>query len=82
MADETRPSEFVRRLPIGERLPLGEVADDPLFPFEGQISTRPLDPPLLNRVDLDAVGPVTTVVPIRAASAPRNFWKRTNADGH
>jgi diadenosine tetraphosphate (Ap4A) HIT family hydrolase len=47
MSDETGASEYVRRLPIGERMPLGEVADDPLFPFEGQISTRPLDEPLL-----------------------------------
>jgi hypothetical protein len=42
-----RPSDYVRRLPIGERLPLGEVASDPLFPFEGEFRVRPLDPPLL-----------------------------------
>ena len=41
------PSDFVRRLPIGERLPAGEVARDPLFPFEGGVSTRPLEAPLL-----------------------------------
>jgi diadenosine tetraphosphate (Ap4A) HIT family hydrolase len=42
-----RPSDYVRRLPIGERLPVGEVASDPLFPFEGDFRVRPLDPPLL-----------------------------------
>ncbi len=47
MANERGASQFVRRLPIGERLPLGDVADDPLFPFEGEISTRPLEAPLL-----------------------------------
>jgi diadenosine tetraphosphate (Ap4A) HIT family hydrolase len=47
MTDQTAASPFVRRLPIGERLPLGGVAEDPLFPFEGQISTRPLEAPML-----------------------------------
>lgn len=47
MADQSRPSDFVSRLPIGQRLPLGDVADDPLFPFEGEIRTRPLEEPLL-----------------------------------
>jgi diadenosine tetraphosphate (Ap4A) HIT family hydrolase len=41
------PSDFVRRLPIGERLPADEVVDDPLFPFEGEIRVRALEPPLL-----------------------------------
>ncbi len=45
MADQ--PSDYVRRLPIGERLPTGDVASDPLFPFEGDVRVRPLDPPLL-----------------------------------
>jgi diadenosine tetraphosphate (Ap4A) HIT family hydrolase len=51
MAGRTRdpqgPSDYVRRLPIGARLPLGEVADDPLFPLEGAMTTKPLDPPIL-----------------------------------
>lgn len=45
MADQ--PSDYVRRLPIGEPLPIGEVANDPLFPFEGDFRVRPLEAPLL-----------------------------------
>jgi diadenosine tetraphosphate (Ap4A) HIT family hydrolase len=45
--DEPKASDFVRRLPIGERLPLGDVATDPLFPFEGEIRTHPLEEPIL-----------------------------------
>jgi diadenosine tetraphosphate (Ap4A) HIT family hydrolase len=41
------PSNFVRRLPIGERMPADEVVADPLFPFEGEIRTRPLEAPTL-----------------------------------
>jgi diadenosine tetraphosphate (Ap4A) HIT family hydrolase len=42
-----RPSAFVQRLPIGTRLPLGDVTDDELFPFEGEMMTRVLEPPRL-----------------------------------
>ena len=34
------PSDYLRRLPIGERMPLGELAEDPLFPFEGESTSR------------------------------------------
>jgi diadenosine tetraphosphate (Ap4A) HIT family hydrolase len=47
MPDRTEPSEYVRRLPIGERLPLGEIADNELFPLEGEILVKPLEAPLL-----------------------------------
>jgi len=40
-------SPYVRRLPIGERLPIGNVVEDELFPFDGDISVKPLDPPRL-----------------------------------
>ncbi len=41
------PSAYLRRLPIGERLALGEVADSDLPPLEGEILIKPLDPPIL-----------------------------------
>jgi diadenosine tetraphosphate (Ap4A) HIT family hydrolase len=41
------PSDFVRRLPIGERLPLGDLLEDPLFPFEGDVRVKTLDAPVL-----------------------------------
>ena len=41
------PSDFVGRLPIGERLPIGDVANHELFPLEGDITTKPLEPPRL-----------------------------------
>jgi diadenosine tetraphosphate (Ap4A) HIT family hydrolase len=41
--DELAP--YLRRLPIGERLPLGELANDPLFPFDGEILVKPLEEP-------------------------------------
>ena len=45
MADSgPEPSGFVRRLPIGERLPIGDVVDDELFPFDGEITVKPLEP--------------------------------------
>jgi diadenosine tetraphosphate (Ap4A) HIT family hydrolase len=47
MSEPEQPSDYVRRLPIGERLPLGEMVDDPLFPLEGEMTTHPLDPPTL-----------------------------------
>jgi diadenosine tetraphosphate (Ap4A) HIT family hydrolase len=42
-----RPSRYVQRLPIGERLPADNVTANELFPFEGEILTRPLDAPIL-----------------------------------
>lgn len=42
-----RPSRYVQRLPIGERLPLDSVVGNELFPFEGDIRTRTLDAPIL-----------------------------------
>ncbi len=42
-----RPSAYLRRLPIGARLELGEVADSDLFPLEGEILVKPLEPPIL-----------------------------------
>lgn len=42
-----RQSVFLRRLPYGERLPLGDLLDNDLFPFEGEIATKPLEPPTL-----------------------------------
>jgi hypothetical protein len=42
-----RPSAFLRRLPFGERLPLGDLLEDDLFPFEGKVAVKPLEPPTL-----------------------------------
>lgn len=41
------PIEYLRRLPIGERMALGDVADSDLFPLEGEILVKPLEPPIL-----------------------------------
>lgn len=40
-------SDYLRRLPIGQRLPLGDVAHSDLFPLEGEILVKPLEPPVL-----------------------------------
>jgi diadenosine tetraphosphate (Ap4A) HIT family hydrolase len=40
-------SDFVRRLPIGERLPIGDLIQDELFPLDGDITVKPLDAPRL-----------------------------------
>jgi diadenosine tetraphosphate (Ap4A) HIT family hydrolase len=45
VAGEERPNDYVRRLPIGERLPLGDLLADPLFPFEGDVRMLPLENP-------------------------------------
>lgn len=45
--EEPAPSAFVRRLPIGDRIPVGELINDPLFILEGDFSTRPLEAPRL-----------------------------------
>lgn len=47
MGEGEVPSSYVRRLPIGERLPVDSILDDPLFPFEGEIRLRPLQEPIL-----------------------------------
>lgn len=53
------------------------------FGQPGYVARRqPLDPPRLERVDLDAIGPAATVVPISSASASRNFWKKPLANRH
>ena len=43
--DMPESSDYVRRLPVGERLPIGAVVDQELFPFDGQIAVKPLEPP-------------------------------------
>jgi diadenosine tetraphosphate (Ap4A) HIT family hydrolase len=45
--DPRAPSEYAARLPIGERMPVDELLDDPLFPFEGELRVLPLEPPLV-----------------------------------
>ena len=47
MSDEAELSPYLRRLPIGERLPVGDLAQDELFPFEGEIQVRRLEKPRL-----------------------------------
>lgn len=44
---EPEHTAFTRRLPIGERLPLPEFVTWDIFPFEGDLRTRPLEPPVL-----------------------------------
>jgi diadenosine tetraphosphate (Ap4A) HIT family hydrolase len=46
MSDTPRPGDYRARLPIGERLPLGDVAGSDLFPLEGEILVKPLEAPL------------------------------------
>jgi diadenosine tetraphosphate (Ap4A) HIT family hydrolase len=47
MTRPDEPSSYVRRLPIGERLPIGPVMDDDLFPLDGDIHVKPLEAPRL-----------------------------------
>ena len=50
MADDPpspRPSHFVGRLPFGQRLQLGDLVGEEMFPFDGEISVKPLQPPIL-----------------------------------
>jgi hypothetical protein len=47
MTDPTTPEVFAARLRVGEGLPLAELVDDDLFPFEGEIRLKPLAPPML-----------------------------------
>jgi diadenosine tetraphosphate (Ap4A) HIT family hydrolase len=46
MSEPDRPSDYLRRLPIGERLPVGDLLDDELFPFEGDLRVQPLREPI------------------------------------
>lgn len=45
--DHEEPSAYIRRLPIGQRMPVDEIVDDPLFPLEGQFRVQPLAEPIL-----------------------------------
>ena len=47
MSGKPEHSPYLARLPIGERLPLGDLVDDELFPLEGEILVKPLDAPLI-----------------------------------
>jgi len=47
MDPSTEPSGYVARLPIGQRLPLPEIAHWDMFPFEGDLQIKMLDPPLM-----------------------------------
>ncbi|HET6744753.1 MAG TPA: hypothetical protein VFH90_02775 [Candidatus Limnocylindria bacterium] len=40
-------SDYLRRLPIGERLSTGPLMDSELWPFDVQTETRPLEPPII-----------------------------------
>jgi len=46
MAENETGGRFLERLPYGESLPLDRVIDSDLFPFAGQIRTKPLARPL------------------------------------
>ncbi|HWD79383.1 MAG TPA: hypothetical protein VG497_10880 [Kribbella sp.] len=41
------PSEYHRRLPYGERVPIEPLLGDALFPFEGDLQVAPLAAPVL-----------------------------------
>jgi diadenosine tetraphosphate (Ap4A) HIT family hydrolase len=45
MVEGRERSPYLRRLPIGERLPIGDVTHDELFPLEGEILVKPLERP-------------------------------------
>jgi diadenosine tetraphosphate (Ap4A) HIT family hydrolase len=47
MTDDSRPSEYHRRLPYGERMAVDPLLGERFFPFEGDILVRPLDEPVL-----------------------------------
>jgi diadenosine tetraphosphate (Ap4A) HIT family hydrolase len=44
---DTTTSPFAARLPIGERLPVPEMVEWDIFPFDGELAVRPLDAPQL-----------------------------------
>jgi diadenosine tetraphosphate (Ap4A) HIT family hydrolase len=45
--DDPGGGPFLARLPYGEPLPLDRVIESDLFPFTGEISTKPLERPLI-----------------------------------
>ncbi len=45
MSGEQGRGPYFDRLPVGERLPIGDVVNDDLFPLEGEILVKPLDAP-------------------------------------
>lgn len=47
MTQHSQPTPYVSRLPVGERLPVPEMAHWDIFPFEGDLQVKVLDPPLL-----------------------------------
>jgi diadenosine tetraphosphate (Ap4A) HIT family hydrolase len=47
MDERPERSPYLRRLPIGKRLPIGELVDDELFPLEGEIGVKPLAAPVI-----------------------------------
>jgi diadenosine tetraphosphate (Ap4A) HIT family hydrolase len=40
-------SDYLQRLPIGERLSTGQLMDSELWPFDTETETRPLEPPII-----------------------------------
>jgi diadenosine tetraphosphate (Ap4A) HIT family hydrolase len=40
-------SDFLRRLPIGERLSTAPLTGNELWPFDADLQTRPLEPPII-----------------------------------
>jgi diadenosine tetraphosphate (Ap4A) HIT family hydrolase len=51
-------SDYLRRLPIGERLSTEPLTGNELWPFDADLETRPLDPPMIpepERKGLDGV---------------------------
>jgi hypothetical protein len=47
MTDEAELSPYLCRLPIGERLSIDPVRNDELFPLEGEILVKRLEPPII-----------------------------------
>ena len=52
MSDELRPSPYVQRLPIGDRIPFpeGSIPGWEVFPFEGNIQVKVLQAPELPKL--------------------------------
>lgn len=49
MSQDSTPSEYVRRLPVGERIPFPAegIPNWDIFPFEGDLRVKVLEPPVL-----------------------------------
>ena len=56
--DEPGRGPFLQRLPYGQSLPLDSVIDSDLFPFTGEISTKPLDDPIIPEPERRGIGGV------------------------